>query len=410
MMDTEKTISRSAPANALPAPLRVCHLGKYYPPASGGIETHLQTLAQAQARLGLDVEVLCINHQPGPTVREHDGPIAVTRFSPVLAVKKLEVSPALIMALRRVQADVLHMQVPNPTMLLAVALARPSTPLVVTYQSDVVRQRILGAMFRPIERFVYRRVKQVLPTSPPYAEGSAFLERYRDRIRVLPMGLDLEPYLNPTDEDRRKTAELIARYPGPLWLACGRLIYYKGLHNAIRALRHVPGTLLIVGDGPERAALAAEAKANGVDQRVVFVGDLPCRQIVPYYHAATAFWFPSNFKSEAFGLVQVEAMASGCPVINTHIAASGVSWVSRHDESGLTVPIDDPHSLAAAARRLIDEPGLHERLARGGRERAVGDFDCQVMAQRSLDVYRFVLMGQDKIQGNKASDEQQNDR
>src|SRR5205814_697475 len=104
--------------------------------------------------------------------------------------------------------------------------------------------------------------------------------------------------------------------------------------------------------------------------RVVFLGDLPCRQIVPYYLAATAFWFPSNARSEAFGLVQVEAMASGCPVINTAIPGSGVAWVSRHDESGLTVPMNDPLALARAARRLLDEPGLRERLASGGRERA----------------------------------------
>jgi glycosyltransferase involved in cell wall biosynthesis len=395
IINAEKTTCRRADLTGVEtlqhSPLRVCHLGKYYPPASGGIETHLQTLAQGQARLGLNVEVLCMNHQPGPTVREKDGPIAVTRFRSVLSVKKLEVSPALLWALRRVQADILHMQVPNPTMTLAVALAQPRTPLVVTYQSDVVRQRILGALFRPVERFVYRRVKQVLPTSLPYAEGSTFLASYRDRIRVLPMGIDLEPYLNPSEDDRHKTAELQTRYPGPLWLACGRLVYYKGLYNAIHAIANVPGTLLIVGDGPERAILEGYARATGVADRVVFLGNLPCRQIVPYYHAATAFWFPSNFKSEAFGLVQVEAMASGCPVINTQIPASGVSWVSRDEESGLTVPVDDPHRLAAAARRLLNEPGLRDRLAQGARERAMRDFDCQVMAQRSLDVYDFVL-------------------
>jgi rhamnosyl/mannosyltransferase len=371
--------------------LRICHLGKYYPPASGGIETHLQTLARAQAALGHQVEVLCMQHGAGATVTERDGPVSVTRFRPVVAAKKLELSPALLAALRRVRADILHMQVPNPTMLLAVALARPRTPLVVTYQSDVVRQRILAALFRPIERFVYRRVRQVLPTSPPYAEGSAFLRPYRDRVRVLPMGLDLGPYLDPSPGDRRTTEELKAQYAGPIWLACGRLIYYKGLHNAMRALREVPGTLLVVGDGPERPALEEEAVRVGVRGRVVFVGDLPCRQIVPYYHTATALWFPSNYKSEAFGLVQVEAMASGCPVLNTAIAGSGVPWVSRHEESGLTVPVDDPASLARATRRLLGEPGLRERLAKGARERVRRDFDHRVMAERSVDVYREIL-------------------
>jgi rhamnosyl/mannosyltransferase len=371
--------------------LRICHLGKYYPPASGGIETHLQTLARAQAALGHHVQVLCMQHGPGPTVTEQDGPVSVTRFRPWLAAKKLEFSPDLLGVLRRTRADVLHMQVPNPTMILAVALAQPQIPLIITYQSDVVRQRILGALFRPAERFVYRRVRQVLPTSPPYAEGSSFLKPYRERVRVLPMGLDLEPYVSPAPDDCRAAEQLRLKYPGPIWLACGRLIYYKGLRNAVLALAHVPGTLLIVGDGPERAALEKEALRAGVAGRVVFIGDLPHRRIVPYYHAATAFWFPSNFKSEAFGLVQVEAMASACPVLNTSIADSGVPWVSRHDESGLTVPVDDPQALASAARRILEEPGLRARLAEGGRLRAQRDFDHQVMARRSLEIYREVL-------------------
>src|SRR5262249_28666229 len=114
-------------------------------------------------------------------------------------------------------------------------------------------------------------------------------------------------------------------------------------------------------------------------------------EIVPYYLAADAFWFPSNARSEAFGLVQVEAMASGCPVINTAIPHSGVPWVSRHDETGLTVPVNDPCALAAAARRLLEEPGLRDRLTAAARRRAADEFDHRVMARRSLEVYGSVL-------------------
>src|SRR5207302_7080134 len=124
---------------------------------------------------------------------------------------------------------------------------------------------------------------------------------------------------------------------------------------------------------------------TGVAERIVWAGVVSDDELVGAYHAATALWFPSNARSEGFGLVQVEAMASGCPVINAAIPASGVTWVSRDGETGFTVPLDDPIALARASMRLLTERGLRERLSRGARERAVREFDDRVMARRSLE-------------------------
>jgi glycosyltransferase involved in cell wall biosynthesis len=372
--------------------LRVCHLGKYYAPSSGGIESHVRTLAHAQAELGMRVRVFCVNHEAGPTSSEQDGPVAVSRFGRAASAAKLDVCPDLRAALARVEADVLHLHVPNPTMILALLGARPAAPLVVTYHSDLIRQRVRGALFRPLERLAYRRARAVLPTSPLYPAGSRFLRPYADRLRVLPHGIDLAPYLEPSAADREEAARVRARYAGPLWLGCGRMVYYKGFHNAIRALEHVRGTLLLIGDGPDRPALHAEARRRGLGDRVVLLGHVP--RVVPYYLAADAFWFPSNARSEAFGIVQVEAMASGCPVINTRIPHSGVPWVSPHEETGLTVPVDDPPALAAAAARLLAEPGLRDRLAAAARARASREFDHRTMAARCLAIYRDVLAGE----------------
>jgi glycosyltransferase involved in cell wall biosynthesis len=374
--------------------MRIAHLGKFYPPAPGGIETHVRTLALAQAELGEEPRVICMNHLSGPTVVERDGPVEVTRIGRAASAAKLDVCPDLIDALRKVEADVLHMQVPNPTMILALLIARPKIPLIVSYQSDVIRQKVRGALFRPIERLVYRRVAAVLASSPTYAAGSRFLRGYRDRVGVLPNGIDLAPYTDPSPEHRAEADRIAARYAGPIWLGCGRQVYYKGFLNAVRAMTRVGGTLVLVGDGPDRPALEAEANRLGLADRVVFRGNLPhYRDLVPYYLAADAFWFPSNERSEAFGLVQVEAMAAGCPVINTAIPHSGVTWVSRHDREGLTVPVDDPAALAEAANRLVGEPGLRDRLASAARQRARDEFDHRVMARRSIDVYRGVLDG-----------------
>ncbi len=375
-------------------PLQVCHLGKYYPPAPGGIETHVRTIARAQADLGASVRVFCVNHKDGPTAVESDGPVEVTRFGRAGSGMKLDFCPGLLGKVRRVEADILHLHVPNPTMILTLLAARPRPPVVVTYHSDVIHQRLRKALFRPLEQMAYRRVRAILPTSPVYQEGSTFLQKYADRVHVLPLGIDLSPYLDPPAEARARAARIREEHArgGPLWLCTGRLVYYKGFLNAVRALAHVEGRLLLVGNGPNRPELQAEAERLGVSDRVVFLGTFPSSlDVLPYYLAADAFWFPSIARSEAFGLVQVEAMASGCPVINTQIPHSGVPWVSRHEETGLTVAVNDPQALAAAARRLLTEPGLRGRLTAAARRRAASEFDHRVMAERSMAIYLKVL-------------------
>jgi glycosyltransferase involved in cell wall biosynthesis len=129
------------------------------------------------------------------------------------------------------------------------------------------------------------------------------------------------------------------------------------------------------------------ANSVGVSDRVIWCGKLNDDELTGAYLAATALWFPSNARSEGFGLVQVEAMASGCPAINCPVPHSGVSWVSRHEREGFTVPLNEPAALAAAARRLLDEPGLRDRLANAARERAIQEFDFRTMAAKSLNIY-----------------------
>jgi rhamnosyl/mannosyltransferase len=205
------------------------------------------------------------------------------------------------------------------------------------------------------------------------------------------LGLDLSPYLDPSAAALKHARLLRERHSGPLWLSVGRLTYYKGFDVALDALRQVPGTLLVIGTGPLEADLRRQAARLGVADRVVWTGYATPDELVGAYHAATALWFPSNARSEAFGLVQVEAMASGCPVINTAIPNSGVTYVCPDGITGLTVPVNDALAFAAAARRLLDEANLRGRLSQESRLRATAEFDHQVMARRSLDVYADVL-------------------
>jgi rhamnosyl/mannosyltransferase len=278
-------------------------------------------------------------------------------------------------------------------MFLGLAVVRPRVPLVITHHGDVVRQKALKKVLQPFEHLLYRRAARVICSSPTFPAGSELLQQYAPKVVVLPFGLDLAPYLRPAPAALEHARRLRAEHGGPLWLAVGRLIYYKGLHVAIRALAGAPGKLMVIGDGPLKAELMQLAAATGVADRVVWKSWVSSEELVGAYQAATALWFPSNSRGEAFGLVQVEAMASGCPVLNANVPGSGVPWVSRHEESGFTVPVDDPKAFADAATRLAREPGLRDRLAAGARDRARRDFGLTTMAQRSFDIYQAALAG-----------------
>ncbi len=379
---------RNAPLNG--RPLRVCHLGKYYPPAPGGMETHLQTLARAQAALGAKVHVICVNHVGRGTgaTEEWDGPVRVTRLSRLVSLSGLDVCPGIPTALRRLRhdpPDLIHLHTPNPTMLLPLAMLPPGPPVVVTHHSDIVRQKWLRHLHNPFERRVYHRAAMLLSDSPPYIEGSEVLQRYHRKVRTLPLGIDLAPYQKPSPRARSIADELRRRHGVPLWLCVGRLVYYKGLTVALEMLRHTPGKLLVIGTGPLERELREIAGTLGVADRVLWHGNAGGDELVGAYQAATALWFPSVARSEGFGLVQVEAMASRCPVLNTAIPSSGVSWVSLHEKTGLTVPVGESPALAAAARRLVEEAGLRERLAEAAGKRAVSEFGHRIMGERSLE-------------------------
>ena len=238
------------------SPLRITHLGKFFHPAHGGIERTVRSLAHAQARIGCSVRVICMDHERGRATRvEQDGPVEVVRVRRAASFCKIDHCPDLPRLIRDSEADLLHLHTPNPSMILGLMLSGDRTPLVVSHYSDVIKQRLRRMLFSPMERACYDRARLVLSVSPPYVAGSKVLRRYADRVAVLPIGLELAPFLDPAPEVREHGEHLKRTYPGPLWFFCGRLVYYKGLETALLALRSVPGTLLIAGDGPARTQL-----------------------------------------------------------------------------------------------------------------------------------------------------------
>jgi glycosyltransferase involved in cell wall biosynthesis len=378
----EQEVASRAAAKSLDG-LRVLHVGKFYPPHPGGMETHLQSLCGELKRV-LDVEVVVAN-SGRKTAREVVGGIEVTRLGTSFNVAAAPVCPRLTRTIRHSKADLVHLHWPHPTAVLAYLASGRRGPLVLTYHSDIVRQKIMGRAFWPALRRVLSQADAVIATSPGYLNSSPVLQKFREHCRVIPLGIPLERFDEP---DTAEVARIRQSYGQRIVLGVGRLVYYKGFEYLIRAMRDVSGQLIIVGSGPLRGELESEARRCGVGGRVHILSGV--RDVAPYYHAADVFALPSVARSEAFGIVQLEAMACGLPVVNT-LLDSGVNFVSQAGRTGLTVPPADAAALGLAINALLGDPELRAEYGRAGRLRVEREFSHGVMADRTLRLYEEVM-------------------
>jgi rhamnosyl/mannosyltransferase len=383
MTDELTRLCAHVAGNGAPASraMKVLHVGKFYPPHMGGIETHLRSLC-SELRKSIDLDVIVAND--GNTAVEEclDG-VAVSRLATRLTVASTPLCRGMVRKIGRSDADIVHIHLPNPMAVLAYLASGHRGRLLVTYHSDTVRQKVLGTLFEPFLHQLLRRSSAIIATSPDYRRTSAILARHLDRCHVVPYGIAVEEFEHC---DQTVATKLRQQYGDRLVISVGRLVYYKGFEYLIRAMRRVQGKLLLVGDGPLRGKLEQLARQLNIADRVIFLGEIQNEQVVPYYHAAAVFALASVARSEAFGIVQIEAMAAGLPVVNTALD-SGVPFVSIHGQTGLTVPPADPHALAEAINHLLDHGEVRRSLGDAARQRAREEFSLSVMTSRTLALY-----------------------
>ena len=363
--------------------MRILHVYKDYPPVLGGIELHLRDLAEALALRGHHVTALVTG--PGSrTVTSVERGVEVVRCPRLFTAASTPVSPALALEVRRRRADVTHLHIPYPVAEGA-WLAGGRRPMVATYHSDIVRQRFLGRLWAPVLNRTLDRADRVLATSPVYANTSPFLNG-RSNVTVVPLGIDPTPFLE-ADRDAAR-----GRYgPGPIVLFVGRLRYYKGVDVLLAALDGLPdATLLVVGTGPQAPELAKVADALGLKDRVKWLGDVGSGDLPGVFAASDLFVLPAVARSEAFGVVQLEAMAAGLPTITTELG-TGTSWVTQHGETGLVVPPRDAGALRSAMRELLSDPIRAREMGRAGRARMLSLFTRDHMVEAVVQVYETAV-------------------
>jgi rhamnosyl/mannosyltransferase len=374
--------------------MKILHVYKDYSPVLGGIENHLRALAEAQAAAGHAVSVLVTALPGAPTTVETHGGVRVLKAARLATVGgSVPISLALPRLLARERPDVAHLHFPYPLGELSQLAFGHARATVLTYHSDVVRQRLMLRLYRPLLWQILRRADRLIATSPHYVQTSPFLSRLAARCRVIPLGVDVARFARA---DPAAVAALRAEWSPagePVLLFVGRLRYYKGLDVLLDALARLPegrATAVLVGAGPERAALEAQARALGLGARVRFAGDLADERLPAAYHAADLFVLPASARAEAFGMVLVEAMAAGLACITTAVG-SGTDWVVQHGVTGLVVAPRDPEALAAALAELLADPGARRAFGAAGQARAAAEFSHERMVAAVLALYAEVL-------------------
>jgi len=360
--------------------MRILHLGKYYPPAYGGFETHLKVLTSGLVRPGADVQIVVAN-TGAFRAQENWAGIDVVRLPRYIEVFGTPLYAGISECIRSSQPDIVHLHWPNPCAVMGYLHSGHRGPLVLTYHSDVMGRYLLQRGFSPFLSAVLDRAEVIVATSPNYIASSGILSQYARKCRVVPLGIALDDFQS-ADEDHLATIR--KQFSKPIVLGVGRLVYYKGFEYLIRAMENINAQLLLIGDGPLRNALETQIARSNIKDRAAILSHV--KDAVPYFHAADVFVLPSITRAEAFGIVQTEAMASGKPVVNTSLA-TGVPYVSVDGVTGVTVPAKDPFALAEAINCILADVNLKRRFGIAAQERVQTLFDARKMVQSVMGIY-----------------------
>lgn len=330
-----------------------------------------------------------VSNTRAATVEERHGAIDVRRVAAIARVGAVAVCPQMPFALAREEADIIVLHEPNPMALVAYALARPPGRLIVWYHSDVIRPSWRYRLFyRPFLRFALARAVRIVVSSPALGASAPELQDFQSKCTVIPFGTELRRLDSPDVEKR--VQDIRRKAEKPIVLFVGRLVPYKGVDVLLEALSRLDAATMIVGDGPQRTALEAQARALGMSERVTFLGSVGDDELAALYRACDVFVLPSVTRQEAFGVVQLEAMAAGKPVVSTDVG-TGVAWVNRDGETGFVVPPRDAAALGDAVCRVLGNATLRLNMGNAAMHRVRSAFTVERMIDDTLALYREVM-------------------
>jgi glycosyltransferase involved in cell wall biosynthesis len=374
--------------------MKILQLSKFYPPVNGGVESVVFELTEGLAARDLAVEVLCANTDHSTVVEREF--YEVVRAGSLGQVLSTSLAPSLIWHLlkRHRRFNLIHVHLPDPMTNLALFIIRPNSKVVVHWHADIVAQKRALKLYAPLQNWLLRRADAIITTSEQYAHSSPWLKKFSDKVHVVHIGIQ-DPRPQPDDEHARRVAALRERFGGRrIVYSLGRMTYYKGFDVLIDAAAELPDDVCVVigGSGTLLESLRAQVRKKGLVGKVHLVGAIPQRDLATFYAAADIFCLPSLLRTEAFGVVLLEAMAHALPVVASNIPGSGVPWVNQHGHTGLNVVPGDSIALAGALCQLLDAPDRARALGKNGRARYENLFTAKHMVDQVCALYHTLVL------------------
>jgi len=370
--------------------MKILQVGKYYFPYRGGIESVVQSLSEGLTQAGNEIGVLCSAEKRIFTT-EHIRGVNIHRAAQLGVLFSQPITPSWPWLYQKLvkEHDVIHIHGPNPLAELSVLLFPKTKPIVVSYHADIVNQKWLRPFYRPLQRAFLKKVDKIIVATKNHIRFSEVLQEFQDKIEVIPYGIDPENF--SMNENIEMQVERLKEQHGNFSLFVGRLVGYKGLDILIRSMQEVKHPLLIVGEGPNRDQLVDLAYRLGVDDRVKFIGKVENQDtFTALFHACQVLVLPSISAAENFGIVQIEAMCCGKPIITSNLK-SGVPVVGQMGATSILTPPGDHEALADALNHLLKNPKLVEIMGRKGQARFHEMFTLEKMINSHLNLYTSLL-------------------
>ena len=373
--------------------MKVLHFGKYYPPYFGGVEKVNYDLVERLNQIeDCQVDELCFAHDANYKESLVPKGYKVTRV-PIWGVKFSTPLPnGIFRAFLKIRKDydIIHIHVPNPIASLVSLLAPKKAKIVVHWHSDIVKQKTLLKIFKPIQTAFLKRADAIIATSQNYVDASDDLRPFLSKVHVVPIGLDA----SEMKYDQKDVEVIKKQYEGKKIVLCiGRLTLYKGHKVLIEAAKKLNDDVVVLlgGVGEMETELKQFATDCEVEDKVKFIGRIPADLIYAYYKAADVFCLPSITRAEAFGVVLLEALAMGTPIVTCYIEGSGVPWVNQDGETGYNVPVRDSDSLADKIRQIINNSELRDELSQNCIKRFREYFVLDKMVEDTYSLYKNLV-------------------